>query len=102
MSTETLPYWFWIIYYMFIVVSVGVSIFAMYKKNHIVLSSINIFAVISFYFVGLIGNIGRPEGTELDFFKQNLAEGKFWAIYIVICVFFVLFWWFKFLTNKSN
>lgn len=103
MSTETLPGWFWIIYYLFLFITLGASVFSLIRKIHIKITIITIIFVITIPIVSLINSIGRNEGlNEFNHLFNQIQQGTLWSIYVVIGYLFLFIWWFVFISSNKN
>jgi hypothetical protein len=102
MSTETLPSWFWIIYYLFLFITLGTAIFSLIRKKIISLSIIAIVFTITVPIISLLNSIGRAEGlNEFEHLVNQLQQGSIWSIYAIIAYLYLLVWWVLFF-NKSK
>ncbi|HEK9103981.1 TPA: hypothetical protein SUB30_005541, partial [Bacillus pseudomycoides] len=103
MHWETLPNWFWIIYYLFLLITLGASIFSVIRKKMKSLSILAIIFVITVPIISLINSIERPAGTnEFEYLINNLQQGFIWSIFIIIGYLFLLVWWLLFLLNSKT
>lgn len=103
MSTETLPTWFWIIYYLFLFITLGTVIFSLILKRIIRMSFVAIVFVITVPMMSLLNSIGREEGlNEVEFLLSQLQQGSIWSIYAVVCYLFLVVWWFVFIFSYEN
>lgn len=101
-ATTSLPGWFWIIYYVFLIITFGVSIFAIMKKRNRVLSIINLIILITVPAVSFINDIGRSAPNEFQHLILNLMQGSLWAIYAFVGYLFILVWWILFYKNNNT
>jgi hypothetical protein len=107
MVNVTLPSWFWITYYLFLLATIGTSIITITKKKMVILSVTVIFFTITVYLVSLINWIGRTKGlNEFEYLTAQLQQGSFRSILVVFGYGFLLFWWvmfiYKFRQLKRN
>jgi hypothetical protein len=103
MSTETLPSWFWIIYYLFLFITFGTAIFSLIRKKIISLSIIAIVFTITVLIISLLNSIGRAEGiNEFEHLLKQLQQGSIWSIYAIIGHFYILVWWVLFFIKSKN
>lgn len=91
---ETLPNWFWVLYYLFFLVTLGTAIFHVGKKRHRGFSLIAIVFTFTIPFNSLINSIGRLEGmNEFEHLFSQLQQGAIWSIFTIIGYIFLLVWW---------
>lgn len=66
-STETLPQWFWLVYYSLMLVTIASAFFSIKKQQDIWMAMITIFVTLSIPVVGLVNGIYRGENqNELE------------------------------------
>lgn len=101
---ETLPGWFWIIYYLFFLVTLGTAIFSVIKKQMNGLPLLAIVLTLAIPIVSLINCIGRFEDmNEFEYLVSELLHGAIWSIFVVVGYFCLLIWWGLFFReNKVN
>jgi uncharacterized membrane protein YhaH (DUF805 family) len=98
MYSETLPTWFWVIYYLFFIATFGTSLFSLVKKKLKTLSSLTLVLTITVPIIGLLGSIGRPqEMDELELFSSQLQQGSIWSIFMLLGYAIIVVWWLLFL-----
>lgn len=103
MHWETLPKWFWVIYYLFLVITIGTAIFSVMRKKMISLSIVAIIFAATVPIVSLISSIGRVEGiNEYEHFIRQLQQGAIWSIYAIIGYLFLVGWWVLFLLKSKT
>ncbi|WHY75266.1 hypothetical protein QNH20_14015 [Neobacillus sp. WH10] len=103
MYWETLPNWFWIIYYLFLFTTLGTAIFSVTQKKIKGLSILTIVFTLTIPIVSLINGIERMKGlNEFEHLVGQLQQGAFWSIFIIIGVLYILFWWVIFLLKNMN
>nr|WP_066299183.1 hypothetical protein [Bacillus sp. FJAT-29937] len=101
MYWETLPDWFWIIYYLFLLLTLIVAIYRI--KLMKISSALTIIFVVTVPIVGLINSIGRGIGlNEYEFFTIELQKGSIWTIYSILGYLFILVWWIKFFFQNKR
>ncbi|MGY3189018.1 hypothetical protein [Lysinibacillus sp. TE18511] len=94
MYWETLPDWVWIIYYFFIIATLGFAIFSIIQKKMIILSTITIVLTITIPISNIINSIGREKGVdEFEHLVTHLQQGSPWSIYAIIGFLYLLVWW---------
>lgn len=100
--STTLPAWFWILYYAFLTITLGISIFAVMGKRNRVLSIINLVVVVTVPAISFINSIGRTAPNEFHHLIIHLKQGSPWAIYALLGYLFILVWWMFFLKNNNK
>ncbi|ERM15767.1 hypothetical protein [Brevibacillus laterosporus] len=92
---ETLPNWFWIIYYLFLLATLKTALFSLVKKQVLrIVSSFTIIFVCTIPFIGLIHSIERQDGlNEFEYFRGQLQQGEIWTIYSIVGYVYLLVWW---------
>lgn len=74
MSTETLPTWLWIIYYLFLFITLGTIIFTLILKRNVRISLVAIIIIITVPIMSLLNSIGRKEGlNEYEYLISQLS-----------------------------
>ncbi|MED4752539.1 hypothetical protein [Brevibacillus choshinensis] len=98
MYWETLPNWFWVLYYLFLLATFGTALFSVIRKKMIRLSILAIIFVVTVPIISLINSIGRTEGmNEFEHLISQIQQGAIWSIFTVIGYLFLLVWWVLFL-----
>ncbi|MEQ2526643.1 hypothetical protein EKG37_03605 [Robertmurraya yapensis] len=91
---ETLPDWFWALYYLFFLSTLGTAIISVVKNRHRRLSVLAIVFTFTVPIISLINSIGRVEGmNELEHLFSQLQRGAVWSIFTVMGYLFLLVWW---------
>lgn len=91
---ETLPDWFWALYYLFFLATLGTAIFSVVKNKQRGLSILTIVFTVTIPMISLINSIGRVEGmNEFEHLFSQLRQGAVWSIFTVIGYIFLLVWW---------
>lgn len=91
---ETLPDWFWALYYLFFLATLGTAIFSVVKNKQRGLSILTIVFTVTIPIISLINSIGRVEGmNEFEHLFSQLRQGAVWSIFTVIGYIFLLVWW---------
>nr|WP_233710995.1 hypothetical protein [Lederbergia citrisecunda] len=94
MYWETLLSWFWVIYYICLLITVGASILSVRYKKLIKMSLITIILTVTIPIVSVIHSIGRIEGhNEVEHFLSQLQQGAIWAIYSFLGYLYIIVWW---------
>ncbi|MCR8966079.1 hypothetical protein O0550_23315 [Brevibacillus halotolerans] len=92
---ETLPNWFWIIYYLFLLTTLKTALSSLVKKQVLrIVSSFTIIFVCTIPLIGLIHSIERQDGlNEFEYFRGQLQQGEMWTIYSIVGYVYLLVWW---------
>ncbi|KEK24293.1 hypothetical protein [Bacillus gaemokensis] len=103
MYWETLPNWFWAIYYSFLLTTLGTAIFCVIRKKMKSLSTLAICFAITVPIISLIHSIGRAEGMdEFEHLINGLQQRSIWSIFATIGYLFLFVWWILFLLKSKN
>jgi len=104
MYWETLPKWFWAIYYLFLATTLGTAIFSVIKMKMKTVSIVAIVFTVTVPIISLIKSIGRAEGmNEYEHFVSHLQQGSIWTIFAITGYLYLLVWWTLFcLKSKAN
>jgi hypothetical protein len=98
MDWDTLPNWFWVIYYLFLLTTLGTTIYSFVKRKMKGLSIIAILFTVTVPIIVLINSIGRAEGmNEFEYLVSQLQQGALWSYFTSIGYLFLLLWWVLFL-----
>lgn len=102
MSGETLPGWFWLIYYLFLIGTLLCSSISIWKKKNVGLSVITIFITILTPILFLPFSIGRTKGNEFDHLISKTLQADMFAIFCLLGFSLIIFWWvFSIITLKN-
>lgn len=101
-ARTSLPSWFWMLYYSFLLLTFSVSIITIMKKRNRILSIINLIILITVPVVSFINSIGRIAPNEFQHLIIQLMQGSLWAIYVCAGYLFILIWWILFLKNNNS
>jgi len=103
MNWVTLPAWFWITYYLFILMIFCSAIYSIIRKKLFISSIIALIFTITVPIISLINSIERPaDQTEFDHLLLQLQQGAIWSIYTLVGYAYLLFWFVFFLLKKSD
>lgn len=103
MYWETLPDWVWIIYYLFIIATLGSAIFSVIRKKMIIPSIITIVLTITIPIISIINSIGREKGVdEFEHLVTHLQQGSPWSIYAITGFLYLIIWWIMFLLKYKK
>ncbi|ATP40508.1 hypothetical protein CSE16_10865 [Solibacillus sp. R5-41] len=101
MYWESLPKLFWIIYYLFLITTLGTAIFNVIRMKMISLSVITIVFTVSVPIISFANSIGREKGVnEFEHLVTQLQQGSFWSIFVIIAFLYLLVWWGMFLIKN--
>ncbi|MTH54211.1 hypothetical protein GKZ89_12440 [Bacillus mangrovi] len=90
----TLPAWVFIIYYLFLLITLGTALFRLIRRNGKAYSAIAFLAALTIPVIALLNSIGRLEGmNEGQHFISSLQAGALWAVYVLTAFFYLLVWW---------
>jgi hypothetical protein len=93
MMHETLPLWFWVIYYAILLSALYFSVKRLITTGFHFLSILVIFAIVSTFSVALYYGTGyRINENEFEFLIRMVKEREFWAFYVVVSYIFVLYY----------
>ncbi|MFS1511773.1 hypothetical protein VQL36_04950 [Chengkuizengella sp. SCS-71B] len=94
MNLETLPSWFWLMYYLFLLVTIAVAIHSITKRKITILSIITIITTITLPPAFIIEAMGRYPGlNEFEFLIIQLQEGYKSSAYVALCHLMLVVWW---------
>lgn len=94
MQWETLPNWFWVLYYLFLLATLGTTIYCIVKKKGKILSFVTLMFTVTIPIIFLINSIGRTEGmNEFEHLISQLQQGAIWSIFTIVGYLFLLVWW---------
>ena len=100
--SETLPNWFWTIYYLFLLVTLGTALLSVIKRKMSRLSFIAIVLTLAIPLVSLINSIGRPEEmNEFEYLVSQLQQGAIWSVFVMVGYLFLIVWWSLFLFKSK-
>ncbi len=103
MYWESLPKLFWIIYYLFFIISFGTAIFNVIRIKMVSLSVITIVIAVSVPIISFANSIGREKGVnEFEHLVAQLQQGSFWSIFVIIAFLYLLVWWVLFLFKNKK
>ncbi|GAY76742.1 hypothetical protein [Sporolactobacillus inulinus] len=91
---ETLPDWFWAIYYFLFVASIVMAIVCFLRNRRRGLASVAFMFALTIPVVSVLGSIGRANGrNEFEHLYSQLLHGAVWAYYVTIGYVFLIAWW---------
>ncbi|MGF3104461.1 hypothetical protein [Rossellomorea sp. DUT-2] len=102
-STETLPNWFWLLYYSLMLLTIASAFFSIKKQQDIWRAMITIFVTLSIPVVGFVNGIYR-EGNQNEFeqWLSHLGKGELWALYLMFGYMYVIVWWGSLIRKRKN
>jgi hypothetical protein len=102
-AMETLPAWFWLLFYAYFLASIMTSINALRKKRLISWSVLHICFMITIQPIGIVNAIERVDDNEFEHFIRCLKNLELWSIYVLVGYVYSLFWWgLYFFINKRR
>lgn len=103
MQWETLPNWFWVLYYLFLLATLGTAIYSIVKKKGKILSFVTLTFSVILPIIALINSIGRADGmNEFEHLISQLQQGAIWSIFTIVGYLFLLVWWFYFYSKVKT
>ncbi|MDQ0226119.1 hypothetical protein [Metabacillus niabensis] len=100
MALETLPNWFWAIYYFILITTLAAGIYSIFRNKIRALSVLTIIFSLTVPIISFFNSIGRGEGmNEFEHFISQLQQGTLWSIYTIIGYIFIVVWWVLFLVK---
>ncbi|MFC4323093.1 hypothetical protein [Litchfieldia salsa] len=103
MYFETLPSWFWVIYYLFLLTTLGSAIFCIVKKTMRSLSFLSIVFSITVPIVSMLNSIERAnEANEFEHLISQLQLGAVWSIFTIAGYLYLVVWWILFFFKRRS
>jgi hypothetical protein len=101
---ETLPSWVWLIYYLFLFLTLVIGTLNAIRKRMLGLSIIAISLTITVPIISMLNSIGRAEGiNEIEHLFSQLQQGSIWSIYAVIgSIYLFVYWVLLYIKNKNT
>ncbi|NMH68152.1 hypothetical protein HF072_05105 [Bacillus sp. RO3] len=100
-TTETLPQWFWIIYYSLGFLTIAAAVFSIKQKQMVWRSLMTIFITLSIPVVGIANGIYREEHQdEWEQWLAHLGSGSLWAYYLLSGYLWIVIWWGMFIRKR--
>jgi hypothetical protein len=97
---ETLPNWFWMIYYLIILLTLVSGIINWVRRIYSPLAAITIILSLLIPLVGFLYSIGRPEGVnEFEYVMAQFQMRNIWSAFIVFVHIYFIIWGFIFLNG---
>ncbi|WP_094700145.1 hypothetical protein [Brevibacillus laterosporus] len=90
----TMPLWFWVLYYLFILITIILTIVCMIKKKHTLFSAVTLIFTILAPVVFFLNSLTRGYGNEFEFFYRKLCSGEIWAIFGIVALAEIGYWYF--------
>ena len=85
MFFESMPKWFWAIYYLFLISSLTIALIAFKQNNNKTFSILAILFAITIPLIGILNSIERTQGiNEFEYLFIQLQKGSLWAIYSIL------------------
>ncbi|MGD6817958.1 hypothetical protein [Metabacillus sp. 84] len=99
----TLPAWVFIIYYLFLLITLGTALFRLIQRNGKAYSASAFLAAMTIPAIALLNSIGRLEGmNEGQHFISALQTGAHWAVYVLAGFVYLLVWWVLVFSKRKN
>ncbi|WLR42226.1 hypothetical protein LC087_16020 [Bacillus carboniphilus] len=102
----TLPAWFWVIYYVFLLTTLGTTFVGLGMRKpkgmSILINGLSIIAILitlTVPIINMLAGIGRPEGNELEHLLSHFERGATWSIIVIYGYLYLLFWWVIFIVT---
>ncbi|MGJ9459252.1 hypothetical protein [Oceanobacillus sp. CF4.6] len=95
---ETLPNWFWVLYYIIIFLTLVSGIINWVRQIYSPLAAVTIILSLLLPLVGFLYSIGRPEGVnEYEYVWAQFQTRNLWSVFIIFVHIYLIVWWFLFL-----
>ncbi|WP_077212160.1 hypothetical protein [Bacillus dakarensis] len=102
MEWETLPSWFWAMYYLFLLVTLGLAIVNTIKKKFYRLSVMAIMLCIMVPVVSMMNSVDRAKGmNEMDHLAAQLQQGSIWSIFAAAGFTYLCGYWVYFIMKRK-
>ena len=103
MYWETVPNWVLIIYYIFILASLGAALLNIIRLKTVVMSTVSFILALTIPIISIINSIGREIGVdEFKHFIAQLQQGAPWSIYALLGYCFLFVWWVIYVIQLFN
>ncbi|WP_460148629.1 hypothetical protein [Priestia megaterium] len=101
MSTHSLPDWFWIIFYLAILLTIGLNIVFVIKRQYSINSLVNLPLIFTLYITFFIKSFSGDESlNEYQYLLKSIEDGAVWAIFVALGHLYFIIWWFIILKKK--
>lgn len=98
---NSLPDWFWIIFYSIILLTIGLNIFFVIKRKYTIISLINVPLIFILYITFFIKSFSGDENlNEYQYLFRSIQDGAIWAIFIALGHLYFVVWWLFILKKK--
>ncbi|TDL31943.1 hypothetical protein E2R51_12045 [Jeotgalibacillus sp. S-D1] len=100
MYWETLPQWFWVLYYLILLITFVFTVISIYKNKKIIISFIAMLFIVTVPIISFIQSSSSDREIKLneyEFFIIQLQQGELWSVYSFLGYTFILIWWIVFL-----
>ncbi|WP_339228928.1 hypothetical protein NSQ77_03940 [Oceanobacillus sp. FSL K6-2867] len=95
---ETLPAWFWVCYYIFLILTLISGIINWVRQVYSPLAAMTIIFSLLTPLVGFVYSIGRTEGiNELQYVLEQFKTRDMLSVFIILVHVYFGVWWFLFL-----
>lgn len=103
MYWETLPPWFWLLYYTVLLATLIASIINVARKKHVTSSLVSTVFAFTIPVVAIFNSIGRDPGiNEFEHLVSRLQQGEMWSIYVCVGYLFIGAWWLVLLRSMAK
>jgi hypothetical protein len=90
----SMPAWFWIIFYAFLIISWGTSIYFLFRGEvQRLLSLLNVLVVPLFLVLVFVTSLNRADVTEAQYFMESIESGKLWSIFSLLLLIYIVYYW---------
>ncbi|WP_404407050.1 hypothetical protein [Jeotgalibacillus malaysiensis] len=103
MYWETMPGWFWAMYYGFLTITFFMAVIRIGRKRKFVMEILVLILVFAIPVVGLLNSatsVRLVEQNEFEFFLLQLQQGTFWTFFSIAGYCVILLWWARLLMEK--
>ena len=95
---ETLPTWFWVCYYIFLILTLISGVINWVRQVYSPLAAITIIFSLLAPLVGFVYSIGRSEGlNEIQYVLEQFKTRDTLSVFIILVHVYFVVWWFLFL-----
>lgn len=97
---QTLPGWFWIIYYIFLCLSLISGMINWVRQRLSALSALTIILSLLVPTVSFVYTVGRTMGlNEFEYIFAQMKTRDIWAIFLTAGYLYLLVWWYFFVSS---
>lgn len=100
---QTLPGWFWIIFYIFLCLSLISGTINWVRQRLSALSALTIILSLLVPIVSFVYSVGRTEGlNEFEYIFAQMKTGDLWAVFLIVGYVYLLVWWYLFVSSFTS